>query len=440
VDYFLFLLVNATLFIRPSELFPSLAEIPIYNILIVTCLFVSFSQVAGLLQWRQLSAQPVTMCVLGVLAAIVASDVPVLGIRLAWDDAIEFLKVVVYYLLLISVLTTTRRLRGFLYWTAGFTVVVSALAVMQHFELIDLPTLSAISDSHYNSEAGQFTLIERIRATGIFQDPNDLAMIVVASATICLMGLFDSSNGALRYLWLAPLALFGLTLALTHSRGGMLALVGSLLSLIYFRYGLWRTVLAAAVLFPAATVLFEGRQTDFSGGMSSGTGAERVDYWSEGLQMLKGAPIFGIGNGQFAEQVRHVPHNSFIQSFVELGLFGGTLFFGVYWFALSSTWRLSRQQRVSVESVNGGPSLTYFQPFLFAALVAFTIAQLSLSRSMIVATYLFPGVATVSDLLARRRGWAPAVQVSFPEIRRLALAGGSFLLATYAYIRFVHHG
>jgi hypothetical protein len=80
------------------------------------------------------------------------------------------------------------------------------------------------------------------------------------------------------------------------------------------------------------------------------------------------------------------------------------------------------------------------QPFLFAALVAFTIAQLSLSRGQIVVTYLFPGLATASDLLLRRRGLAPAIRFSFPEIRRLALASGSYVLATWAYIRFVHHG
>jgi O-antigen ligase len=439
VDYFLFLLVNATLFIRPSELFPSLAEVPIYNILIVSCLLVSFSQISRQLQWQQLSSQPVTMCVVGVLVGIVASGIFTVGIRITWYEAVDFSKVVAYYVLLVSVLTTQRRLCGFLYWIAGFTVIVSALAVMQYVGLLDLPSLSTVGDSYLDGEAGGYFAVERLRATGIFQDPNDLSMIVVASMLICLIGVLDASNGAMRAVWLAPLALLGLTLALTHSRGGILALVGSLLSLVYFRYGAWKTGLAAALLVPVAAILFAGRQTDFSGGMSSGTGAQRVGFWSEGLQMLKGAPVFGIGNGQFAEEVRHVPHNSFVQSFVELGLFGGTLFFGVYWFALRSTWRLARQHPQD-ELTTADPSLMKLQPFLFAALVAFTIAQLSLSRGQIVVTYLFPGLATASDLLLRRRGLAPAIRFSFPEIRRLALASGSYVLATWAYIRFVHHG
>ena len=41
LGFVFFLLVNAVLFIRPAELVPSLEDLPVYELLIVTCLLLS---------------------------------------------------------------------------------------------------------------------------------------------------------------------------------------------------------------------------------------------------------------------------------------------------------------------------------------------------------------------------------------------------------------
>ncbi|HBL43284.1 MAG TPA: polymerase, partial [Planctomycetaceae bacterium] len=43
--YILFLLVNITLFLRPAELIPALANLPIYEVLILSSFFLSLDQI-----------------------------------------------------------------------------------------------------------------------------------------------------------------------------------------------------------------------------------------------------------------------------------------------------------------------------------------------------------------------------------------------------------
>ena len=56
MDFALFLLVNAALFIRPSEIAPPLAAVPIYQILILLCLAVSSPKLIA--QWTVASRSP----------------------------------------------------------------------------------------------------------------------------------------------------------------------------------------------------------------------------------------------------------------------------------------------------------------------------------------------------------------------------------------------
>src|SRR5262245_56901336 len=69
----LFLLVNATLFLRPAEVIPSLQGAPVFEALIITCFAVSFPAVLNELKSLRLLAAPITCCVLGLLVAVTLS-------------------------------------------------------------------------------------------------------------------------------------------------------------------------------------------------------------------------------------------------------------------------------------------------------------------------------------------------------------------------------
>src|SRR2546430_8464131 len=121
IGFFLFILVNAALFLRPSELFPDLGEAPIYEVIIITCLVFSCGAILKLLQPAKLLDQPITLCVLGLVPAVALSHLSHLNFGEGIRSTIDFSKPVVYYLLLVSLVNTPRRLRWFLFALAAFT-------------------------------------------------------------------------------------------------------------------------------------------------------------------------------------------------------------------------------------------------------------------------------------------------------------------------------
>ncbi|MBV8384762.1 MAG: hypothetical protein JOZ63_19410 [Planctomycetaceae bacterium] len=97
MSFFLFILVNATLFIRPADLVPALAAAPIYLILIVPCLAVSLPMVLKQISLRNLVEQPISACVVGILIAGVLSHLARADLFSARTWGFEFFKVVLYY-------------------------------------------------------------------------------------------------------------------------------------------------------------------------------------------------------------------------------------------------------------------------------------------------------------------------------------------------------
>src|SRR5262245_22310271 len=110
MDYALFVLLNAVLFIRPSEIVPALATIPIYELVILGCIVTSFPRVISQLSWSSLSTNPVSFCVIGLFFAVVAADLFGRGyLGGAKDAGTEFLKLLIYYLLLVGAIRSWAR-------------------------------------------------------------------------------------------------------------------------------------------------------------------------------------------------------------------------------------------------------------------------------------------------------------------------------------------
>ena len=431
MDFLLFLLVNATLFLRPGEIVPDLEGLPIYNYTIIAALIVAAPKIAEHLRPDRLRNEPVTVCVLGLVPAVMLSHLSHFDTFSARYKTWEFSKTVMYYLVLIAVVNSTKRLRAFVYTVAIFAGLNAILAVLHYYEIIEVHSLTVLQEAAIDDETGEVETTPRLRATGLFNDPNDLAMMAVFGIVVSAFGLFDRRLGLYRIAWSGPLALFFLTLVLTKSRGGLMALATAGATLSYFRCGFWKTLAAAAVLLPALA-LIGGRQTDLGGAMSGGTGHSRIELWSDGLVAMKSSPLFGIGYGEYAEQCGLVAHNSFVHAFVELGLLGGALFLGAFWFAGLSLWKLSRQalfrQATSVMYRN-------LLPCVIGALLGSAVSEFSLSRCYVVPTYLVFGMATAYGSESRRQG-LPAILPATPQrFAQLALLSVVFLAGIYSVIK-----
>ncbi|MEX2139926.1 MAG: O-antigen ligase family protein [Pirellulales bacterium] len=432
MDFAFFILLNAVLFIRPSEIIPDLATVPIYEIVILVCLTLTFRRIIGQLSMKSLVSRPVSLFVVGVWVAVILSMLfGMFWLTGAKNAGMEFGKTVLYYLLLVAVVDTVPRLRNFLLSLCILTGAVCGIAVLEYHQVIDIPGLSVLEQNAVDPKTGETIVIPRIRATGIFGDPNDLSMLTVLGMTLAAYGLAVPRWRPYLPLWLGAIALFVYTLVLTHSRGGLLAfLIGSIV-LFQSRFGWQRAVPLIACALPLALLIFSERQTEFAGAMSEGTGQARIQFWREGLQLLRSKPIFGIGHGQFAEEVRHVAHNSFVHAYTELGVFGGTLFLAAFAYPIWAIYRLGNSQHIDVLP----PSLARLRPYLLAAIAGYAGAMLTLSRNYIVPTYLVLALAAVYLRLVQ--GDLPLPELKFDQrlARRLAFASVAFLAATYAFVR-----
>lgn len=430
--YFLFILLNATLFIRPAEFLPDLAAVPIYLYLILACLLFALPQVAS--QFTSLSRNPMTVCVLGLLVAVVLSHASHLDLWSARWNGFDFAKIVLYYLLLVGLLNSERRLKSFLTWLALFITAEAGLALLVERNIISLPGIESLTRREGINELGELVTFQQLRGTGIFQDPNDLAMILVTGIILCLSQLADKSKSLLRFAWVGPLGVLFSALALTKSRGGFLALLAALGTLSLYRRG-WKKTLALAVVgVPILFAAFAGRMTNLDDAMSSGTGMSRLQLWSESFMLMKSAPLFGIGNGLVSEEIGHVSHNSFVQAYTELGLFGGTLFMGAFYAAFLLFNQL--RKRTDLQQTR---ELMRITPTLAAVVAGAGVSMLSISRNYTVTPYVILGLAAALCRLSSIRLQFPVISFNSKFALRLAPVSACFLISLYLYTRVMVH-
>ena len=415
--FWLFLILNAVLLLRPEDLRPGLAGLHLYQLVIALCLIGAAPNVVGLLAPRALADRPVTVCLVGFLAAIVLSLVARGRIGEAVWDGAEFAKVVAYYLLLVALVDRPERFRTFLGWLVLLVAVLAAMALLQFHGVIDVEAMRPVEQAEYDDDTGELlTSYPRLRSFGLFQDPNDLCLILTAGTLACLARSAVAA-GAGRLLWLAPIGLYGTALMLTQSRGGLIGLAAGIGTLVYVRLGPKRGLPLAIV-----GVLGAG------GGVRRPAGElqpEHVGHVARpaatvgrGALAAHAQPDHGIGAGEYEEEVGQVAHNSFVHAFVETGLLGGTLYAGMFVLAVVGLYRLPRYAAFWAHE----REFTALQPFVLAMVVAYAAGTFSLSRNYVIPTYLVLGLATAYTRIAL---WEPPDECRMSQtlVVRLVLLG-----------------
>jgi O-antigen ligase len=427
MQFALFILLNAVLFVRPADLLPELEKASIYEAVILLCLAASAPALLAQLAPARLGRRPLTVAVLGLLGAVVLSQLARGSLGETLTQGTMFLKIVLYYLLLVAVVDTPGKLRRFLGWVAGFVLVVTALSLLQHHEVINLPALAAIQQGEFDPETGEYFTFPRLCGTGIFNDPNDLSVILVVGMMICLSRLGEP--GGARFLWLGPLLVMGYALTLTQSRGGLLALFAALASLFVGRFGVRKAVLLGAPVLVGVLVLFGGRQTRLDLDNQDDTGLHRIKLWRDGLVLLKSSPVFGIGAGRYAEECGLVAHNSFIHAYTELGVVGGALFLMGFVTPLTALHRFGRR------AAHLDPTLRALRPCVMACVAGMAGGMISLSRVYTLTPYLILGVATVYLGLAAATDPAAVPRFTPRLFTRWLFFGGAFVVCADVFVR-----
>jgi O-antigen ligase len=173
---------------------------------------------------------------------------------------------------------------------------------------------------------------------------NALALMAAMGVLISLGLALAAPRRAVRIAYLAAVPLFAVTLYLTYSRGGWLALAVGLVAMLALRLrSLDRRValpLAAAIALAAvaATIVvvrgFDSATTTPSAGASrlaTVSGSNRAEYWRVAWRDVGAHPVVGSGAGSWGRywlRERPVPqpardaHSLFLETLAELGPLG----------------------------------------------------------------------------------------------------------------------
>jgi len=418
VDFALFILVTAILFIRPSDFVPGLEAIPLYLIAIVPCILLSWPKLIAQLTTAGLRGRPVLVFGVGCLLIGTATSLLHGQLQDLADFSVEFVKILIFYLLMLAQIDSPRRLRLFLGWLVGIIMVPIVLAVLNFHGYITIP-------GFHITDSGE---TRRLGASGNFGDPNDVCEILNCALIFSLCGLLDRGGGLTRVVWLAPIALFGHALSLTQSRGGFLGFIVGLMVLFRSRFGGTKALVLAGAVLVLMFGLYAGRQTSLS--TSEGTGQERIRVWNGALVLFQRSPVIGAGLGQVHTYTNHVAHNAYIATYAELGFVAGTLLFGQYFWCLTNLAKLG-SKRVMLPD----PEMRRAHPFLLASLASFATSEMSLTNPVAPVTYVMFGLATVFIRLADPSPPLPDLFLNWRLVRRIILFSGLFLLSLYVFVR-----
>ena len=456
--YLLFLLANAALFVRPAELLPSLGDVQLYLLLIAATIVCALQRLHNQLSLRTMLQQPVNLCVAGMVVAVALSHVTRGDVGAAATGALMMVKVALYYMLLVALVNTPERLRTFLLCTGLCSTVMIALSLNDYFRFVEEwsgrtdirevleqerwlaphepKQLRHIPEVIGESMDGEEVWLFRLCGLGIFHDPNDLSLLIAVTSIIAAYFLLDRRIGPTRWLWLGSLALMVAAYYHTFSRGGLLALGFAGMVWLATRYG-GRVAIALGMLGAAAMPIALGRHASMD--LSSGTGQHRIQAWSDGLVQLKSFRVFcGIGEGQYEHVAGLVAHNSYVHSFVELGFFGGALFFGCFYFPAYAFLRMKRSGMPIPH-----PELERMFPYVAAIVAGWCMGMASLSRCYVPPTYMVAGVAAAYlNLVGYYRAQpAPLVTFNRNSAQQWALCSAGLLACCFLFIKvFARYG
>ena len=429
MQFSFFVLLTAILLLRPADIIPPLMGLPLYQSVILICIALSFGNILKQFTMRSLLSHPISFCMVGLLVAIVLSHLSHMQLLLAAESGDYFFRICLFYFLLVATIDTPERFRRYLLWLLILVGVLTALPLLQYHEVIDLPGLEAIMDRDDDVNIEQANYVQRLCGPGIFNDPNDLCLILVFGILMSVYFRDTTAPGLGRLLYLSPVPVFLYALSLTRSRGGLLTLAAGLLGYFGSRFGFKKAVLILLLCTPLGMFLFSGRQTDIK--LSGGTSHDRINLWREGMVLFKQYPLFGTGMNTYAEHMGLVAHNSFVHAYVELGFLGGSLFLTVFAFSLRSFHSLQKDTRLKRHS-----HLCKLRDLLIGAFTLFAVGFFSLSRCYFVPTYMLFGLATsYFNLIEDKRSQAGETVDQKVLLRYFGISIGA-LVALHLFMRF----
>jgi O-antigen ligase len=339
-----------------------------------------------------------------------------------------FSKVVVVYALILNTLTTRARFEQFVNVVVLSCSYVAVRAVIDYGLGVNLVEESRVQG-----------------AGGLFGNPNDMALNMVAFLPLAIMVMLGRARPLLRGASAIGTVALVAAIIFSKSRGGTLGLVAMIAVLLY-QIRRVRPSVAVAVIV-ACLVTIPLLPESFTHRMSSilnpeeditGSREARKRLLREAYQAYLDHPVVGLGAGQFhnynpkeREEIWHEAHNAWLQVASELGTVGLLVFAvivgsgfaaGLQAIRTLRRWRARRprRSREPAELLARRERLQLYASAVLASLTGWVVAAMFASVAYYWTLYLVLGLAiTLRDITLREVG-----EIAEPAqgIRRAAAA------------------
>lgn len=406
VTFRLFLLCSFVLLARPQDVLTFLQ--PMRPALLFTLL-----AMAALVLGRQRRELAAVLSMPEWKRYLFFFAVMVVGIPFAYHRRVAFEGVLlgytanlVFFVLLVSQLTSLQRLKTFLWVVCLSTIVYSIFGGM-------------LQSSSFGG--GRFGL-----AGGVF-DPNDTAYVLLSLFPLSLYFVQFRAGPVKKLAAIAAICGAVATILLTGSRGGMVAFGVVLVLLLLTRtIGVGKAGKALFVLALASSWFLMRDKinveryltlSDLTSDYNLTAEGGRIQLWGEAVELSVRHPVTGVGVGCFAianDNARrlagesylrwHAVHNSYLQVAAEAGLVGFAIYLLIYLRSFGTFLRLSRSPTRFPDSTE----LAAMGRLMLLGFVGLMISGFFLSQGYSTFSTLYFGLAASLERLQARPSAAGA--------------------------------
>jgi O-antigen ligase len=313
------LIYLAALYIRPAEIVPALANVPVMDYVAAAAALTA--AVSLVTNPRKFWDEPHDKFFLAYCLTIIVSNPASGWIGGGPAALINFSPAIVCYFLIRLGVRTPEQVRRLIRVLVCLNLMLAINGLLQIFAGTGIGQVAAME-----TREGV-----RIQGTGIFHDPNDLGMTLVMTLPFVVGTALSRGTRLIpRIVTFAALCIIVVACYYTNSRGTMLGLGVVLAVFVYRRFGFFSASVLAGIGLAAFLALGPSRMSTISAEEASAQG--RIQAWAEGFRMFRSSPVFGIGYRRFGDYYTLVAHNSFVHVLAELGLAGALTFVGMFYY------------------------------------------------------------------------------------------------------------
>jgi len=342
---YLFLII-----IRPQDFVSALLGLPLVYVTMVCILFVWFfsSGDKRLIKTGQ-DKYVVFLYILMILSTLTLHWLPYMVSTFK-----ETMKVFLIYWFIVTIVDNEERFKTVIWMVVSLMFLVAMMGVLQ-FHGYDITGVGLLYDR------GNY----RVRLTGIFDNPNDIAYSIMLVIPFALGLILDGKI----FERLVGIAIFSAGIyceMLCGSRGGQVALVVSMV--VFFYYWFEKPIVRRIFFILGIAIVTVSISIQAKDYRSDSSAMNRVDAWGVAWELMKQNPVLGVGKDQFRENHKRDTHSSYMRAASELGLPGIYAFIAIISLAMRNMIFLLRHTPHGKERYYFSSIVGYLGGFLMGSI------------------------------------------------------------------------